>query len=348
MKTKVFLYYGNRDFSKLTAIQEDLKLKTFNSINKDSELLTISDVFLGFSYLLFKAGLRMYHCGFLNPVCNDFSTEIFNEINEEITNISTTLKHLFIITKNGKCYFCPTLSSKPTELYFESSDTRIKQVECGDIHNIILTDDGLLYKCDVVQIAIMPFPMPCQIFQVACGKEHVLMLSHSGQVFTYGCGNRGQLGHGDISSQDDPTLVEALDGISISTIAAGGWHSAAISCQGDLYMWGWNESGQLGLPCAGLENGAAMEEIEVICCVPKYIEIKNDLRVVSVSCGSRHSVILAEDVSVWSWGFNGHDQLGPKKCAFKNKFEIDIPQDFVPYKIKCNFWSTLIYGFRNE
>jgi alpha-tubulin suppressor-like RCC1 family protein len=31
-------------------------------------------------------------------------------------------------------------------------------------------------------------------------------------------------------------------------IAAGGWHSAAISEFDDLYMFGWNESGQLALP----------------------------------------------------------------------------------------------------
>ena len=31
-------------------------------------------------------------------------------------------------------------------------------------------------------------------------------------------------------------------------IAAGGWHSAAISEFADLYMFGWNESGQLALP----------------------------------------------------------------------------------------------------
>jgi alpha-tubulin suppressor-like RCC1 family protein len=40
----------------------------------------------------------------------------------------------------------------------------------------------------------------------------------------------------------------ALDGMKIKKVAAGGWHSACISQYDDLYMFGWNESGQLAQP----------------------------------------------------------------------------------------------------
>lgn len=40
----------------------------------------------------------------------------------------------------------------------------------------------------------------------------------------------------------------ALDGMRIKKVAAGGWHSACISQYDDLYMFGWNESGQLAQP----------------------------------------------------------------------------------------------------
>lgn len=73
--------------------------------------------------------------------------------------------------------------------------------------------------------------------------------------------------------------MEALWGMPMTHVATGGWHSACISgkCQikiwtsynqfekdlkriflfldgGDLYVWGWNESGQLGLPSRGLRK----------------------------------------------------------------------------------------------
>ena len=83
---------------------------------------------------------------------------------------------------------------------------------------------------------------------MVCGKEHSLLLTEHGQVFTWGGGSRGQLGHGNLASEDKPKLVMALDGMRIRKVAAGGWHSACISQYDDLYMFGWNESGQLAQP----------------------------------------------------------------------------------------------------
>lgn len=87
-------------------------------------------------------------------------------------------------------------------------------------------------------------------------------------VSFYGCSilyfvlfSRGQLGHGSIDSVDYPQEVQALGGVRIVQIACGGWHSCALSESGDLYVWGWNECGQLGLPCRNL----AMEEAGSSC-----------------------------------------------------------------------------------
>lgn len=43
--------------------------------------------------------------------------------------------------------------------------------------------------------------------------------------------SRGQLGHGNVESQSEPRVLSALEGVSINKIAAGGWHSAAVSGQ---------------------------------------------------------------------------------------------------------------------
>ncbi|XP_071899588.1 RCC1 domain-containing protein 1 isoform X4 [Anas platyrhynchos] len=83
---------------------------------------------------------------------------------------------------------------------------------------------------------------------LALGHEHVLALGANGEVYGWGGGRHGQLGHGGLESEQQPRLVEALAGVPMRAVAAGGWHSASISEGGDLYMWGWNESGQLALP----------------------------------------------------------------------------------------------------
>ena len=84
-----------------------------------------------------------------------------------------------------------------------------------------------------------------------------------------GRGGKGQLGHGTVTSEDSPRLVMALDGMRIVKIAAGGWHSAAISSDQDLYMFGWNESGQLAQQtnlARPAECFSAVEKLLMACC----------------------------------------------------------------------------------
>jgi alpha-tubulin suppressor-like RCC1 family protein len=50
-----------------------------------------------------------------------------------------------------------------------------------------------------------------------------------------------------LNEEDHPRLLKYLDGIRVINISAGGWHSSAITECNDLYMWGWNHSGQLGI-----------------------------------------------------------------------------------------------------
>jgi E3 ubiquitin-protein ligase HERC2 len=52
--------------------------------------------------------------------------------------------------------------------------------------------------------------------------KHYLALSNEGEVFSWGCGEGGRLGHGDATSKDLPTLITALSGQIIVNISCGG------------------------------------------------------------------------------------------------------------------------------
>ncbi len=117
---------------------------------------------------------------------------------------------------------------------------------CGDAHNLGLDSCGQAYS--------LPSPLDFspelgggrhRVTDVVCGKEHCLLLTEHGQVFSWGGGSRGQLGHGCLTSEERPRLVQALDGVRATRVEAGGWHSAVVTQFQDLYMFGWNESGQL-------------------------------------------------------------------------------------------------------
>ena len=142
---------------------------------------------------------------------------------------------------------------------------------CGDYHNLAIDSAGHAYSLPSQLSLTMSPPGLGQprVSQVVCGKEHCMLLTEHGQVFTWGGGSRGQLGHGSLSSEDSPRLVMALDGLKIVKIAAGGWHSAAISESNDLYMFGWNESGQLAQPtnlARPAECFSAVEKLLMACC----------------------------------------------------------------------------------
>ena len=54
-----------------------------------------------------------------------------------------------------------------------------------------------------------------KIRDVAVGKDHVIVATQEGIVYTWGAGSKGQLGHGNFESLAKPKVVEALKGKSI-------------------------------------------------------------------------------------------------------------------------------------
>lgn len=142
--------------------------------------------------------------------------------------------------------------------------------QSGDYHNLAVDRTGLAYSLPSQLWVPGSLGMgPPRVSQVVCGKEHCMLLTEHGQVYTWGGGSRGQLGHGTLTSEDKPRLVMALDGVRITKIAAGGWHSAAISQSHDLYMFGWNESGQLAQQtnlARPAECFSAVEKLLMACC----------------------------------------------------------------------------------
>ena len=66
------------------------------------------------------------------------------------------------------------------------------------------------------------------------------------QVYSWGNGDGGRLGHGDNAPREQPTLVTALQGNKVVKISCGSTYSAAITAQGELYTWGKGNYGRLG------------------------------------------------------------------------------------------------------
>ncbi|KAL2940126.1 Ultraviolet-B receptor UVR8 [Bienertia sinuspersici] len=91
----------------------------------------------------------------------------------------------------------------------------------------------------------------------------------------------------------------------VIAISAGEAHTLALSEDGKVYSWGRGAFGRLG-------NGSESDEN-----LPVSIKLENGdsqnekpLNFVGVAAGAYHSLALADDGSVWCWGYNTYSQLG--------------------------------------
>ncbi|XP_066562691.1 E3 ubiquitin-protein ligase MYCBP2 isoform X4 [Amia ocellicauda] len=91
------------------------------------------------------------------------------------------------------------------------------------------------------------FDCELRAVQVSCGFHHSVVLMENGDVYTFGYGQHGQLGHGDVNSRGSPTLVQSLPGPSVH-VTAGSNHTAVLLMDGQVFTFGSFSKGQLGRP----------------------------------------------------------------------------------------------------
>ncbi|GMT31657.1 hypothetical protein PFISCL1PPCAC_22954 [Pristionchus fissidentatus] len=135
--------------------------------------------------------------------------------------------------------------------------------------------------------------------QLSCGTgPHVLALTENGEVYSWGHNSHGQLGLGHTCCSRPPTLVLGpLTGQRVKQVACGAYHSAALTESGELFTWGLNSSGQLGL-------GSNVNEKS-----PRQVPFQNRF-LKAVACGHKSTMALTESGEVYAWGSNEYGQIG--------------------------------------
>ena len=84
-----------------------------------------------------------------------------------------------------------------------------------------------------------------KIVAVAAGDGHTAAITDSGELWTWGGNGDSQLGVGDTKDRHAPVKV-SVNGQKIVAIAAGTYHTAAVTDSGELWTWGSRNFGQLG------------------------------------------------------------------------------------------------------
>ncbi|MEM6993617.1 MAG: hypothetical protein AAF721_24095 [Myxococcota bacterium] len=140
----------------------------------------------------------------------------------------------------------------------------------------------------------VPLVAPSQA--VAARDHHTCALDVDGNVWCWGRDDFGQTGDGsDGGEHGAPTAVVGLP--ATVSIATGTYHSCAVSDAGEVYCWGRNHQGQLGVP------GGQVAEAQLVSGVQDAID---------VTAGDSHTCAATDGGEVWCWGRNNSGALGVK------------------------------------
>lgn len=138
-----------------------------------------------------------------------------------------------------------------------------------------------------------------QVAQVACGSHHSLALTCAGEVYAWGQNNCGQVGSGSTTNQPTPRKVTSgIGGRRCIGIACGQTSSMAVMENGEVFGWGYNGNGQLGL-------GNNVNQTS-----PCRVTNLQGVVVQKVVCGYAHTMALSDEGVLYTWGANSYGQLG--------------------------------------
>lgn len=205
----------------------------------------------------------------------------------------------------------------------------VVSVSLGQYHTLAIKSDGSLWVWgdnssyqlgDGTQTdSLTPKRLMGNVVCAAAGYDFSVAVKSDGTCWTWGNGSGGKIGNGSTSYVGFvkvPTKI-SVGGKKVKKVAAGFNHSAALTEDGSLYMWGNNSYGQLG-------NGSSGTSINS----PTYV--MSNIRDVSVGYNFSGAVTTSGDLYVW--GRNNHGQLGdgstvntshPKK-TMSNVKELDL------------------------
>ncbi|KAL2530306.1 Regulator of chromosome condensation (RCC1) family with FYVE zinc finger domain [Forsythia ovata] len=136
---------------------------------------------------------------------------------------------------NKETYLLPTCVSALI-------DYNIHQLACGHHITIALTTSGHVFTMGSNAYGQLGNPQSDGkspvlvqdrlvgefVEQIACGAHHVAVLTSRSEMFTWGRGANGRLGHGDSDDCNIPRLVEALKDRHIKNITCGSSYTASI------------------------------------------------------------------------------------------------------------------------
>ncbi|KAG6781646.1 hypothetical protein POTOM_014557 [Populus tomentosa] len=242
----------------------------------------------------------------------------------------------------------------------------VELVACGEYHSCAVTLSGDLYiwggnaynfgllgcGSEATQWVPRKLDGPLEgihVSSVSCGPWHTAVVTSAGQLFTFGDGTFGVLGHGDRISVSIPREVESLKGLRTMRAACGVWHTAAVveimvgssnssNCSsGKLFTWGDGDNCRLG-------HGDKEARL-----VPTCVATLVEPNFCQVACGQSLTAALTTTGQVYTMGSPVHGQLGNPQAdgMLPTRVGGKLMKNFVE-EIACGAYHVAVLTSRTE
>ena len=271
-------------------------------------------------------------------------TKVNKNINNDVKQIACGFNHIFILKNDGSVWACGynyygQLGLGTSGYGANSTFTKVnkninndvKQIACGYDHTFILKNDGSIWACgknDKGQLGLgasdnsdhttftkVATNINNDVKQIACGDMHTFILKNDGSVWACGSNSYGGLGLGNTLDKHTFTKVTTNINNDVKEIVCEYERTFILKNDGSVWACGDNTTGELGL---GENNVAYIGFTKV------NKNINNDVK--QIACGNYHTVILKNDSSVYSCGYNINGQLGVGDYTEREIFFTQIPK----------------------
>ncbi|BDR53792.1 hypothetical protein KIM372_16990 [Bombiscardovia nodaiensis] len=268
-----------------------------------------------------------------NPSGVSLALRVHTPSNVRFTQVSAGDYHSLALTSDGKIYawginrfgqlgdgtastqYAPVLvrqGALPTQAHYTA-------ISAGGNHSLALGSDGKAYAWGLnysgelgtnsnvssstpVQVQQGELPAGQRYLQVSASAAHSVALGSDGYVYGWGQNSEGELGNNSVSDQMLPVRAAPLPGgRPCKQVSTGAWNTAAVDSNGDAFVWGNNDYGQIG------------DNTNTVRYTPAKVlrgALPAGVTFTQISVGYTFVIALGSNGRAYAWGNNSTGQLG--------------------------------------
>lgn len=123
-------------------------------------------------------------------------------------------------------------------------------------------------------------------------------------LYTWGNGSTGMLGHGENAEENVPKVVEALQSKDVKKVVCGTTHTVVLTNEGEVFSWGSGYGGKLG-------QGHLRDRS-----TPLRVAALKEMKMTTIACHEFHTAAVCATGELYTWG-QGGPRLGYESAARK-------------------------------